>query len=84
MVLAILGSRLRVALPGCEDVEELRWADGQWLNEDSHPVEIEFSPDPEAFDLIAQIEEVQPEEPPLEPLALRWQPAATGEAANVN
>ncbi len=84
MVLAVLGNRLRVALPGCEDVEELRWADRQWLNEDCHPVEIEFSPDPEAFDLIAQIEETHPAEPAIEPLVLRWQPAATAETANVN
>ena len=41
ITLAGIGDRLRVAMPGCDDAVEFRWADGKWLTEGGEPVEIQ-------------------------------------------
>jgi hypothetical protein len=44
MLLAVAGCRLRVALPGCNDATEYRWAGGVWCDESGATVDIEFDP----------------------------------------
>ncbi len=44
LVLAAIGGRLRLAVPGYEDAKEYRWSDGNWLTEASEPVWIDFEP----------------------------------------
>jgi hypothetical protein len=51
MLLAAIGRHIRVALPGCGDAVEYQWTGGQWRGDDGVPVEIEFDPSEEAFDL---------------------------------
>ncbi len=53
-LMAIIGSRLRVALPDCGDIAEYRLAHGQWLDEYGEPVEIDFDPTEEEFERYAQ------------------------------
>jgi hypothetical protein len=50
MFLAVIGSRIRVALPGSDDAVEYPWAGGAWCDESCAPVEIEFEPSEGAFD----------------------------------
>ncbi len=42
IVLAVIGSRLRLALPGREDVTEFQWANGQYVNETGEFVSVDL------------------------------------------
>ena len=42
ILMAILGSQLRVSIPASDDAVEFRWAEGHWQAENGEPVEIEF------------------------------------------
>jgi hypothetical protein len=42
ILMAILGSQLRVSIPAYDDAVEFRWAEGHWQGENGEPVEIEF------------------------------------------
>jgi hypothetical protein len=42
MLLATIGSRVRAAVPGCDDAVEFTRTGERWLGEDGRPVDIEF------------------------------------------
>jgi hypothetical protein len=42
MLLATIGSRVRAAVPGCDDAVEFIWTRQRWQAEDGGAVEIEF------------------------------------------
>ncbi len=53
-LLAVMGARLRVALPDCGDTAEIRLVGGEWLDESGEPVEIDFEPAQEEFERYAR------------------------------
>ncbi len=53
IVLATIGPRIRLSIPGCDDAVEIRLADNRWLAEDGTPIEVDFNvPDHEFNALI--------------------------------
>ena len=42
ILLATIGSRVRAAVPGCDDAVEFTWTSQRWLAENGQAVEIEF------------------------------------------
>ena len=53
-LMAVIGSRVRVAVHDCGDAVEYRLAGGEWRNESSEPVEIEFDPGRDDFERYAR------------------------------
>ncbi len=64
ILLATIGSRLRAAVPGRDDVVEFNRADGRWVGAGGETVEITFDPEAEAFDRAAELACVRPEPAP--------------------
>ena len=42
ILLSTIGSRVRAAVPGCDDAVEFTWTSQRWLAENGQAVEIEF------------------------------------------
>ncbi len=66
ILIATIGNRLRVAVPGNEDIVEFRQLEGQWLAENGQAVAIEFDPGPDEFSRWADVA-MAPSEPFCEP-----------------
>jgi hypothetical protein len=50
ILMATMENRIRVVMPGCDDIVELSWTNGQWFSEHIGSVAIEFDPAPPVFD----------------------------------
>jgi hypothetical protein len=50
ILMATMENRIRVAMPGCDDIVELNWTNGQWFSEHIGSVAIEFDPALHVFD----------------------------------
>ncbi len=54
ILLALIGARIRVSIPGCDDAVEFRLTDGRWLGEAGEPVMIRFNVAAYEFDALVQ------------------------------
>jgi hypothetical protein len=76
IVLAVHGSVLRVAIPGCDDAVVFSLRGGQWFREDGEPVEISFRDTEDADDAIASASKYETAQGCLSPNAWLAQEAA--------
>ncbi len=54
ILLAVIGARIRVSVPGCDDAVQFRLAGGRWLAESGEAVVIRFNVAACEFDALAQ------------------------------
>jgi hypothetical protein len=57
MILSLLGSSMRVAVVGNEDVSEFRLVRGRWISDDCEVVSFRFPPGTSAHDQFRQVVE---------------------------